>query len=109
MGSISSVLAQASPAATTNTDIYTVPNGYSSVIETMTFTRTSGGAAVVRVAIRPGGATLASKHYILYGYQVTGAYSINSVSLPLASGDVVTVYSDVADTVFNLFGTEESA
>lgn len=109
MGSISSVLAQAELTANINTDIYTVPLGYTSIISTITLTQaTASSVAVFRIAIRPNGETLANKHYILYGFQVASGYGIYDVNLPLGSGDVVTARSDVTGMVVNLYGTEES-
>lgn len=107
MGSVSSVLAQAELTAATNTDIYTVPLGYTAVITTLFVSRSAAASApLMRIAIRPGGEALANKHYIMYGYSAP-QFLPHSVNLPLASGDVVTAYSDVTGGVVALFGTEE--
>lgn len=110
MGSISSVLAQANPAATTNTDVYTVPNGYTAVITGFTLTTTSTITnREAHLAIRPDGETLATKHYVLYRYTVRlGDQHLYTVNWPLGSGDVVTLYADASDVALTLFGTEEA-
>lgn len=112
MGSISSVLAQKTLTVTTNTDLYTVPLGYTVTIDTITLARTTTVAGTfpkVNIAIRPNGETLASKHYIVYAYSVSNVnYEILSVKLPLGPGDVVTAYADQSDCTVNLYGTEES-
>lgn len=111
MGRISSVLAQKTLTITTNTDLYTVPLGYTAGIDTITLARTTTVAGTfpkVNIAVRPAGEALASKHYIIYGYAVSSSnYEILSVKLPIGPGDVVTAYADQSDCTINLFGTEE--
>lgn len=115
MSNISRVLAQNTLATTTNTDLYTVPAGYSATITMMTVARSTAAAGSfpkVRIAIRPGGETLASKHYIVYDVAISGADGFNNllpVNFPLASGDVVTAYADQPDCTINLYGTEQLA
>lgn len=100
------VLAQASPTAATNTDFYTVPASTSAVGSTLAVCN-RGASATFRVAIRPAGEALASKHYIVYDNYVEQYDSLFlTLGITLASTDVVTVYSSSANLTFSLFGSE---
>jgi hypothetical protein len=106
---ISSVLGQVNPATTTATTLYTVPEGYTATVTGVTVATSSASTArKVRLAIRPGGETLALRHYALYDYTVAvNAATVFDVEWPLGSGDVVTVYADASDLAFTLFGRED--
>ncbi len=56
------VLGQASPASATDTDVYSVPTGASAVVSTLTVCNRASTLATIRVAVRPTGEPLASKH-----------------------------------------------
>jgi hypothetical protein len=101
------VLGQSYPAATTPVDIYTVGAGKSAIISTLSVCNTSASAATFRVAIRPAGETLGTKHYIAYGATVTpNDTNFITIGITLAATDVITIYSSVQGLVFNVFGTE---
>lgn len=101
------VLAQSAPAATTNTDIYTVGAGKSAVISTIVICNRTSSAASFRIAIRPAGATLASQHYIAYDVAVAGSDSTTlTLGLTLAATDVVTVYCSTSTQSVSIFGSE---
>ena len=65
MASVYKVLGQVSPAATTATTLYTVPALTSAVCSTLSICN-YGVSTTYRIAIRPGGVTLANQHYITY-------------------------------------------
>ena len=103
------VLAQSAPSATTNTDILTVGSGKSVVGSTLSVCNRGTTAATYRVAIRPGGATLANQHYMIYDASILAKDTVTlSVGLTLAATDVVTVYASSANFSFSLFGAEIS-
>lgn len=100
------VLAQVSPAATTNTDMYTVPASTGTVISTLSVCN-RGVSALFRVAVRPAGEALANKHYIVYENYVEQYDSLFlTLGITLAASDVITVYSSTANLSFSLFGSE---
>lgn len=100
------VLGQSAPAATTNTDLYTVPAATSAVCSTLTICN-RGVSTTFRVAVRPGGAALADQHYIVYDNYVNAGDTIFlTLGISLAATDVVTVYAGTANTSFSLFGSE---
>lgn len=103
------VLAQAAPSATTNTDVYTVGSGKSTVISTISICNRSSLPTSFRLAVRPAGAALANQHYIVYDVQVAALDTINlTLGITLAATDVVTVYAATAVLSFSLFGSEIS-
>lgn len=100
------VLAQNSPAAATNTDIYTTPALTSAVVSTLSICN-RGTSALFRVAVRPAGETLSNKHYIAYDNYVEQYDSLFlTLGVTLGPTDVVTVYSSSANLSFSLFGSE---
>lgn len=93
--------------ATTLQTAYTVPASTSAVISTLTVCNRGTTAASFRIAIRPGGAAIDNKHYIVYD----GAIAANdmlafTLGLTLAATDVVSVYSSTTNLTYNLYGTE---
>ena len=107
MSSSYRVLGQVNPAATTNTTLYTVPASTSAVTSTISICNTGGTPVTVNVAVRPAGASLLTKHYILYDALINASNTMFlTIGMTLATTDVVTVYTSTADVSFNLFGSE---
>jgi len=101
------VLGQSAPSATTATTLYTVPSATSTVVSTITVTNRASTIDSFRIAIRPGGATLATSHYIAFDTAVPANDSINiTAGISLATTDVVTVYAGTANLTFSAFGAE---
>ncbi len=103
------VLAQSAPSATTNTDIYTVPASTQTVISTIVVANRSAATVTYRIAVRPNGEVLATKHYVAYDVTV-GASDSTTITLGITvdASDVITVYAATADLSFNIFGSEIS-
>jgi hypothetical protein len=105
------VLAQSKPAADTATTLYTVPAGAGNyaVVSTLVVNNVTADRSQIRVAVRPAGATLEDKHYIIYNTGVhpyaTQAYTLG---ITLGATDVVTVHDLNGKCSFNLFGSENS-
>jgi glucose-6-phosphate dehydrogenase assembly protein OpcA len=109
MPTVYKVLGQSAPSATTDTDLYTVPTG-NAVISTIVIANRASTVATYRIAVRPGGATIANQHYIAYDVQVGGSDSTAlTLGLTLTNTDVVTVYASTADLSFSIFGSEITA
>jgi glucose-6-phosphate dehydrogenase assembly protein OpcA len=101
------VLGQVATAATTNTTLYTVPSLKEAVVSTLVAANRAGTSAAIRIAVRPGGATLANQHYIAFDVAVGGGDSTTmTLGLTLAASDIVTVYASNANLSFSLFGSE---
>lgn len=101
------VLGQSAPAATTETDVYTVPAATTAVLSTIVVANRSASAVTYRIAVRPDGAALANQHYIAYDVNV-GASDSTTITLGITmdAGDILTVYASSADLSFNVFGSE---
>lgn len=101
------VLGQSAPSATTATTLYTVPGGTQAVCSTLSVCNRGSGSGTYRIAIRPGGASLANVHYLVFDPTLPG-YATDAVTLgiTLGAGDVVTVYASNGDFTFGLYGSE---
>ena len=103
------VLGQSNPSATTLTTLYTVPSAKEAVVSTISVANRTSTAATFRIAVRPGGASIANQHYI--GYDITVGASdstLITVGLTLATTDVISVYASTANLAFSAFGDEAS-
>lgn len=101
------ILAQSAPAATTNTDIYTVPSLTETVISTIFVANRSASPATYRIAVRPNGAALANQHYIAFDVTV-GASDTTTITsgITMDAADVLTVFASTANLSFSVFGSE---
>lgn len=101
------VLGQVNPSATTATTLYTAPASTQTVVSTISVCNLTGAELSFRIAIRPGGATIANQHYIAYDSKVAGNdTTFITVGATLGATDVITVYASTANLVFNAFGSE---
>ena len=107
MAAIYKVLGQSAPAATTNTNVYTVPANEAAVISTIVVANRAAAAATYRIAIRPAGAAIANQHYIAFDVTVGASDSTTlTLGLTLAATDVITVFASTANLTFSVFGSE---
>jgi hypothetical protein len=104
------VLGQNDLAATTLTDVYTVPSATETVISTIIIANRTASAESFRIAIRPNGATIADQHYIAYDVPIAANDSTTlTLGITLDAADVITAYSGAsADLTVAVFGTEIS-
>lgn len=101
------VLGQSNPAATTNTDVYTVPAGRQAVISTISVTNLTSTGATCRIAIRVAGASIANAQYIAYDIPILGNEAkAFTLGIGLGAGDIITVYASNTNIAFSAFGTE---
>ena len=100
------VLGQVIPAATTYTDLYTVPALTSAVASTLSICN-QGVSTTVRVLVRPEGAVLENKNFIVYDAVISSNDTLFfTLGIALATTDVVSVYAGTNAISFNLFGSE---
>jgi len=103
------VLGQSAPAATTATNVYTVPSATSAVVSTIVIANRANTAGSFRLSVRPGGASQANQHYLAYDVPIAANDSTTlTLGITLAATDVVTAYCSSADMSINVFGTELS-
>jgi hypothetical protein len=102
-------LGQSSPAATTETDLYTVPAATSAVASSVIVCNRSAVLATFRISIAVGGGATANKDYIYYDLPI-GANDtfIATIGVTLATTDKVKVYASNTNLSFSLYGSEIS-
>jgi len=104
------ILGQASPANTSNTDLYTVGSGKQAVVSTLIITNVGAAEAAATIYVRKAGAAAGNVNCLLNA----GVIALNdikalTIGITLEATDVVTVKSSVADTLtFQVFGSEIS-
>jgi hypothetical protein len=90
------VLGQSIPAATTNTTLYTCATANGAVASTLAICN-QGVSTNTRVAIRPAGAAIEAKQYIVYDTLVNANDTMFlTIGVALANTDVVTVFAGTA-------------
>jgi hypothetical protein len=101
------VLGQSNPSATTATTLYTVPSSTEAVVSTLVIANQAATSGTYRIAVRPDGESLATKHYLAYDVSVP-ANSTHTYTLGLTvnATDVITIYASSASISFNAFGSE---
>ncbi len=103
------VLGQSAPAATTNTNVYTVPAATEAVISTIVLANRAGTAGTFRIAVRPNGASISDEHYLAYDVPLAANDSTTlTLGITMDAADVLTVQCSSADMSVNVFGTEIS-
>jgi glucose-6-phosphate dehydrogenase assembly protein OpcA len=107
MARLYKVLGQSSPAATTDTNMYTVPAATETVVSTISVCNRASTNSTYRVAIRPNGDTIANQHYLVFDAVVPGNDMIAlTIGVTLSAGDVITVRSSTTNLSFQAFGSE---
>ena len=102
------ILGQNSPAATTLTDLYTVPASTQTIGSSLVVTNRAG-ATTYRVSIAKAGAADAVAQYIAYDNALAANDTETiKIGITLGATDVVRVYSGTGSVSFSLFGVEVS-
>ena len=110
MAEVYKILGQSAPAATTATDVYTVPSVTEAIVSTVTVCERGGAAATFRVAFLVGGGTVATTDYVCYDHAIAANETIVlTLGVGMATTDQVEVYASTADLTFNVFGMEITA
>jgi len=103
------VLGQSAPAATTATDIYTVPAATETVVSTIVVANRAATDATFRISVSVNGAATATKDYIAYDLVIGGAGFISfTIGATMDATDKIRVYASTADLSFTVFGSEIS-
>ena len=86
--------------------LYTVPSATSTVCSTLVICN-QGVSTVFRVAVRPAGAALEAKNYLIVDNAINQYDSVFlTLGVSLATTDVVSVYAGATSVSFSLFGSE---
>jgi hypothetical protein len=104
------ILAQISPLATTDTELYTAPSATQTVISTLAVTNRSGSTAgTYRIAVIPSPDELTTEHYIAYDIAIDpNDVALITIGITLGPLDQILIRASSADFTFNLFGVEFS-
>lgn len=103
------VLGQSYPSAATDTTLYTVPSATSTVVSTIHCFNSGDNNSYIDIAVRPAGAAIESKNYLLKNAQIAAGESLSlTIGITLATTDVITVRTSLATVAFQAFGSEIS-
>jgi hypothetical protein len=103
------VLAQADPAATTATTLYTVPAATTAVISSVTVCNRDSSAHTFRLYVRVAAAVLADTQYIAYDMNLPANDTIFlQLGLTLAATDLLCAYVDAQQVAISVFGVENT-
>jgi hypothetical protein len=107
MPTVYKVLGQSSPAATTETALYTVPALTSAIGSSIIIANRSTTVATFRVSIAVAGAVTSNKDYIYYDLPIgSNDTFIATIGITLATTDVVRVFASNTNLSFSLYGSE---
>lgn len=103
------VLAQSAPAATTLTDVYTVPSLTSTTVSTLTVCNRGASSASFRISVAIAGAADTAAQYIFYdqALDANSTYAA-TMGITLGAADKIRVYASNANLTVNVFGVEVS-
>ena len=101
------VLGQADLAATTLTDVYTVPAATSTTVSSIVICNRAGTSTTFRVSVSVAGAADDVKQYIYYGLTIPANETfIATVGLTLAATDVLRFYAAASSVTASAYGVE---
>jgi hypothetical protein len=102
-------LGQSKPAATTLTDLYTVPALTQAIVSAITVANQSATATKFRISVAIAGAADTAAQYIAYDTDIEGNAVITfNIGLGMATTDKIRVYNTAATLSFNATGVEIS-
>ncbi len=103
----SGILGQVAPAATTLTDIYTVPLLTVATMRVIVTNR-SINSALFRVAVSKDGDAIVDEHFIAFDKRIEGSDTGSTIGFAVSSGDIVRVESDTGNLSFTATGEERA-
>lgn len=107
MGQVLKILGQNSPAATTLTDLYTVPASTSVAASSIVVCNRNSTKIKFRISVAIGGAGDTGAQYLYFDVELLGNDTfVATIGITLAATDKVRVQSDTTLVSFNLFGAE---
>lgn len=100
------VLGQTAVSSTSLFSIYTVPASTQAVISTLAVCN-RGASSTYRIAVRPSGAAIEDKHYLVYDASVKANDSVFlTLGVAMAATDALTVQAGSTSVSFSAFGVE---
>lgn len=103
------ILGQAALAATTLTDVYTVPASRQVTASSVVLCNRSATACTFRVSVAIAGAVDTAAQYIYYDQPLGGNDTfVITIGITLATTDKIRAYASTANVSVNVFGVEVS-
>jgi hypothetical protein len=104
---VKKILGQAATAATTETDLYSVPDSKGAVVSFISVCNRNASAGTFRVSVSYGGNATANKDYTHYDEAIAAkTHARIDMGLTLSNLDKIRVYASNADMSFQVFGAE---
>jgi hypothetical protein len=101
------VLGQAIPAASTLTDLYTVPSGTYVIVNSIVICNTNSSATTFRISVAQDGAADTLAQYVAREIPIAGnATTEFAMGITMDAADRLRVYSTSGSCSFNAFGVE---
>lgn len=101
------ILATSAPAATTLTDVYTVPAANSATVSSVVVCNRGSTAVTFRLSAAAGGAADAVNQYLFYDQALDpNSTFIATIGITLATTDKLRAYVSAANVSINVFGVE---
>ena len=102
-------LGQLAPAATTLTDLYTVPACTSASISSIIVCNRGSTTTTFRISVAVAGVTDSNKQYIFYDQSLDGNSTFTAtIGVTITATDKIRVYAGNSNLSFNVFGIEVS-
>jgi len=103
------VLGQIAPAATTETDLYTVPAATQTTVSSIVIANRDSGAATYRLSVSTAGSATGTKDYLIFDKALSGNTTDTLViGITLNETDKIRAYASTANLSVNAFGCETS-
>ena len=106
MATVKGVLGQSAPAATTDTDLYTVPSAKNATGRVVCTNR-GGSAVTVRVWVAVNGAATSNEQYLAYDVSIAVGDTLTTAPFMVGDLDVVRVRASTANASFTFTGIEQ--
>lgn len=101
------ILGQAALAATTLTDVYTVPGSTQAVVSSVVVCNRSGSATTFRLSLAVAGAADANKQYLYFDVALPANDTfVATIGIALGAADVVRAYTAGSSVSVNVLGVE---
>jgi len=107
MSELNKTLGQSAPAATTLTDIYTVPASKNVVVSSVIVCNRGNTTTTFRISVAPSGAADSNEQYYYYDVPISKNNTfVATIGVGMLETDVLRVYAGNADLSFNATGVE---
>lgn len=109
MADVLKVLGQLAAAATTEEDLYNVPNLAQTTVSTLVVCNRGATTLTFRVSVAVNDVATADKGYLFYDTPIDGNSTLTvTIGMTFGQNDTVRTYASATGLSFNLFGVETS-